>query len=476
VERVLGVGGMGVVVAAHHLQLDEKVALKFLLPDALSNAEAVARFAREARAAVKIKSEHVARVSDVGTLPNGAPYMVMEYLEGGDLEAWIKDRGPLPVEQAVEFVLQACEALAEAHAVGIVHRDLKPANLFCVRRADGLLSIKVLDFGISKMSQLSGSAQSAMTQVASLMGSPLYMSPEQMKSAKDVNPQTDIWAMGIVLFELLSGRLPFLAESLPELFYRVATEPPPSLRGIRPEVPEELEAVVARCLEKDRANRYPNVGDLAVALLPFAPTRGKISVDRISGIMQASGLSQSGLSLPRPTHVGGTLGPSGTGSPVTHTKPGTPAPSPGRGVVVGIAIAGVLAAAVASAVILHRSGGGHSVAAASSPPPVVATASVASPPPPAPAAENAATSAPAVAASAAPVPEAASPEPVAPSPVSRPAAPSPRPARTPPVVAAPAALPAHRPNVSPPSGGCDPPFTLDDQGHRHYKPECYLNK
>ena len=142
VERVLGRGGMGVVVAAHHIQLDERVALKFLLPEALGNAEAVARFAREARNAVKIKSEHVARVIDVGTLPNGAPYMVMEYLDGGDLAAWVKQRGALPVEQAIEFVLQACVAVAEAHALGIVHRDLKPANLFCIRRADGQLSSK----------------------------------------------------------------------------------------------------------------------------------------------------------------------------------------------------------------------------------------------------------------------------------------------------------------------------------------------
>src|SRR6478752_489071 len=150
IERVLGQGGMGIVVAATHLQLGERVALKFLLPEALSNPLAVERFAREARAAVKIKSEHVARVSDVGTLENGAPYMVMEYLDGSDLAAWLTQRGRLPVEQAVEFVLQASEAIAEAHSLGIVHRDLKPANLFVTRRPDGALSVKVLDFGISK--------------------------------------------------------------------------------------------------------------------------------------------------------------------------------------------------------------------------------------------------------------------------------------------------------------------------------------
>ena len=151
VECVLGTGGMGIVVAARHLRLDERVAIKFLHPDALSNVEAVARFEREARAAAKIKSEHVARVSDVGTLDNGCPYMIMEYLEGEDLAQWVQQRGPLAIDQAVEFILQTCEAMAEAHGLGIVHRDLKPANLFCIRRADGLLAIKVLDFGISKV-------------------------------------------------------------------------------------------------------------------------------------------------------------------------------------------------------------------------------------------------------------------------------------------------------------------------------------
>src|SRR4051812_28659530 len=158
VERVLGVGGMGVVVAATHLQLDERVAIKFLVPDALSSDEAVARFAREARAAVKIKSEHVARVIDVGTLDNGAPYMVMEYLEGGDLSRVLQAQGPLPVEDAVEYVLQACEAIAHAHVLGIVHRDLKPANLFLIRRPDGTNAIKVLDFGISKVMPGKGSS------------------------------------------------------------------------------------------------------------------------------------------------------------------------------------------------------------------------------------------------------------------------------------------------------------------------------
>jgi serine/threonine protein kinase len=299
VERVLGAGGMGVVVAAHHIQLDEKVALKFLLPEALGDVEAVARFAREARNAVKIKSEHVARVIDVGTLPNGAPYMVMEYLEGGDLAAWIKQRGAMPVEQAIEFVLQACVAVADAHALGIVHRDLKPANLFCVRRSDGQLSVKVLDFGISKLTEGMGTGSGmAMTRTAALMGSPLYMSPEQMRSAKDVDAQTDIWALGIILFELITGRPPFQAGSVTELAIKVNNEATPAIRSVRPDVPSELEAVISKCLQKDRRHRYRNVAELALALLPFAPKRARASVERISGIIQAAGLSASALAVP----------------------------------------------------------------------------------------------------------------------------------------------------------------------------------
>ena len=329
VERVLGVGGMGVVVAAHHIQLDEKVALKFLLPEALGNPEAVARFAREARAAVKIKSEHVARVSDVGTLPNGSPYMVMEYLEGGDLAAWIKQRGALPIEQAVEFVLQACVAVADAHALGIVHRDLKPANLFCIRRSDGQLTIKVLDFGISKMNDVSGVAAGSVTRTSALMGSPLYMSPEQMRSSKDVDSLTDIWALGIILFELITARPAFLAESVTELAIKVASEPTPAIQSLRADVPAGLAAIVARCLEKDRRRRFANVAELAVALLPFAPKRARASVERISGIIQGAGLSVSGGVMEQVSQTAmapsyGTQVFDGTLPPVGRTTVGSP--------------------------------------------------------------------------------------------------------------------------------------------------------
>ncbi len=297
VERVLGSGGMGVVVAARHIHLDERVAIKFLRPEALTNAEAVARFNQEARVAVKIKSEHVARVIDVGQLANGAPYLVMEYLEGLDLSQWLKDYGPLEVPQAVEFIVHACEALAEAHAAGIVHRDLKPANLFTVREADGLLSVKVLDFGISKLSTLGSMAAPSMTNTSAVLGSPQYMSPEQMQSSKTVDSRTDIWSLGIILYELLAGFAPFNAETMPELVLAIVRDPFTPLRQARRGLPWGVDRAVTRALEKDRAVRFQTVADLAVALKEFAPPNALPIIERTVRIVEASGARVSRASM-----------------------------------------------------------------------------------------------------------------------------------------------------------------------------------
>jgi hypothetical protein len=468
VERVLGVGGMGVVVAAHHIQLDQKVALKFLLPEALGNREAVARFAREARAAVKIQSEHVARVTDVGALPNGAPYMVMEYLDGGDLAAWLKQRGALPIEQAVEFVLHACIAVADAHALGIVHRDLKPANLFCVRRSDGQLSIKVLDFGISKMLDTSGLAAGSVTRTSALMGSPLYMSPEQMRSSKDVDAQTDIWALGVILFELMTGRPAFQADSVTELAIMVTNEPAPPIRSFRRDVPSGLEVIILKCLEKDRRQRYRNVAELALALLPFAPKRAKAAVERISGIIHAAGLSASALAVPPSPQTAGTRVSEGTLPPFGRTTVG----STGRKTaIVGAGIAGaillVVAVVAGSAVFLRRAKAHGDEPQAVAAPPVSPAASLAPPVNP---------------------PQAMDPKPVDTVPAdavqaTTQPAPSALPeaaisATTPPRARmggpAPAAAPAALTPVpaKPPAAKCDPPYYFDAHGNRLFKKEC----
>jgi serine/threonine-protein kinase len=258
VDSVLGVGGMGIVVAATHLQLEQKVALKFLLPSAIQSAEAVERFLREARAAVRLKSEHVAKVTDVGTLENGAPYMVMEFLHGADLSHVMAER-TLPVDEGVSYVMQACEAIAEAHSLGIVHRDLKPQNLFVTRKVDGRPLIKVLDFGISK--SIDTQTGLSLTRTSSIMGSPLYMSPEQMRSSKNVDQRSDIWAIGVVLYEMVTGRVPFEAESVPELCLKVVQDTPDSPKSLRPEIQEGLSAVILKCLEKDAKLRFQNVAE-----------------------------------------------------------------------------------------------------------------------------------------------------------------------------------------------------------------------
>lgn len=286
VERILGRGGMGQVLLATHVQLQQRVAIKTLLPDALQSPTLVARFSQEARSTVKIQSEHVVRVLDVGALDSGAPFMVMEYLEGADLAQLLKQRGALPLIEVVEYVLQACEALAQAHKLGIIHRDLKPANLFLTSRADGSPVVKVLDFGISKAT-LSGAMGGAsnLTQTSAVMGSPSYMSPEQLKNSKDVTERTDIWSLGIVLYELLIGRSAFEAETLAELHVAIlqAFPPPPTAR--RPDLPRSIEQVILKCIHKDPAHRFSNVAELAVALAEHAPARALVSVERTCKVL-----------------------------------------------------------------------------------------------------------------------------------------------------------------------------------------------
>jgi serine/threonine protein kinase len=287
-QKLIGSGGMGYVVAALHVELGEKVALKFLRPEALVIPELIERFAREARAAAKIRSEHVARVFDVGALPDGAPFIVMEHLEGQDLCDVLHEQGPMPTKVAVEYVMQACEALAAAHAAGVVHRDIKPENLFLTRHAQGLDFIKILDFGISKVALAQGKRANVRTQMP--LGSPVYMSPEQIRSSEQVDARTDIWSLGCVLFELLTGVVAFDEPSLMQLSAAILEHDPVPLRALVPDAPVELENVILRCLEKDVAKRYGNIAELAIALYPFAPRRSRISAERCYHALKNAGI------------------------------------------------------------------------------------------------------------------------------------------------------------------------------------------
>ena len=292
VDRVVGQGGMGVVVAATHIELDEHVALKFLRRDLSTDAELVARFTQEARDAVKLKSEYVARTFDVG-VDSGIPFIVMELLEGHDLGRELDLKGTVPVEIAAEYMVQACAGVATAHARGIVHRDIKPENLFLAERGDGSSIVKVLDFGISK------AVLSASAARAPILGSPFYMSPEQLRGG-DVDFRSDIWSLGAVLFELLTGVHAFDTEqALGPLLRAVRKSAPRKITDFRPEAPAALSDLIDHCLQKDPAARVQSAAELAIALLAFAPRRARVAAERASSLTRAAGLSApENLALP----------------------------------------------------------------------------------------------------------------------------------------------------------------------------------
>ncbi|WP_437581794.1 serine/threonine-protein kinase [Sorangium sp. So ce887] len=295
VERVVAIGGMGVVLAARNEDLDQQVAIKILRQDALTNQEAVARFLREARTAARLQGEHVARVFDVGTTESGVPFMVMEFLSGLDLQQVIDTHGPLPIQDAVDYVLQALEAVAEAHAAGVVHRDIKPSNLFLAEHTDGTRHIKVLDFGISKGQGLDSPAEPGLTSTKQVMGSPGYMSPEQMMAPRTVDGRADVWSFGVLLYTLVTGEQPFQGETVAAVMANILHQPVPRLRDKRSDAPAMLERIVARCLERDVSARYANVGKLAQALDPLGSSFAKLSTSRIQSAIGAA--SPAGQSL-----------------------------------------------------------------------------------------------------------------------------------------------------------------------------------
>ncbi|WP_437688866.1 protein kinase domain-containing protein [Sorangium sp. So ce176] len=290
VSRLLAKGAMGAVVAVTHVELGELRAIKLLLPSTAADPEMCARFLREARIAARLRSEHAVKVHEVGRLEGGLPFLVMEFLAGRDLRVIRKKRGPLPVEEATLYVIQACDALAEAHALGLVHRDVKPANLFLTRARDGSPCIKVLDFGVSKVA-VAGAASAEFgemqTSTGQMLGTPHYMPPEQMRGQRDVDARADIWAIGSLLYVLLTGRYPMHARSVETVSLVLGGKfvpPPPSevRRGLTP----EIDPIILRCLERDRDRRWPDVAELVLALRPFAPPAVEPLVERIQRVLR----------------------------------------------------------------------------------------------------------------------------------------------------------------------------------------------
>ena len=323
-ERRLGRGGMGEVFAASHTGLGQRVAVKLLLPEYLRGPTHLARFRREARAAARIASEHVARVLDSDETAAGVPFIVMEYLEGIDLGRVLARDGALPIDTACLYLMQACAGVAEAHALGIIHRDLKPQNLFLASSSDGRRIVKLLDFGVSKLAP--SPAEVALTAKDAALGSPAYMSPEQRRSAADVDHRSDIWSLGVVLYELIAGVRPFQVSAGGSLTQLIAETSPVPLVERRPEVPADLDAAVLRCLAKDPRERFADVADLARALAPHAPSGTELA-QRIEHVLaRAAALDPAAPWQELPSVSGPT--PQLTGPPTLPLAPSAPAVAP----------------------------------------------------------------------------------------------------------------------------------------------------
>jgi serine/threonine protein kinase len=293
VERILGAGGMGVVAAANYPELEQAVAIKFLRPEHAANSILAARFLREAKLAARVKSPHFVRVFDLGTLDSGVPYLVMEMLSGRDLGAELETRGQFPIDEAVDYVLQAAVGVAEIHALGVVHRDLKPSNLF-IASAAGSELLKVLDFGVSKESATKDDGK-PLTSTESLVGTPQYMSPEQIRASKGVDVRSDLWSLGVILYQLVTGSLPFVSESgaVGELFGMILFTEPASPKTLRQNLPAGLEDIIMKCLQREANARYATVLELAEALQPFAASNSWHRVDAV----------KKALGNPHPVHV-----------------------------------------------------------------------------------------------------------------------------------------------------------------------------
>lgn len=292
VERVIGEGGMGVVVAARHLALGELVAVKVIRNEHAQKTDVVTRFHREARAVAKLRSEHIARVFDVDYLDDGAPYIVMEYLDGMNLDDYLAKHGALEPTLAVSFVMQACEGVAEAHAHGMVHRDLKLKNLHLGRRPDGRRVVKILDFGVVKLAAIDAqrAGEPTITGSSVAVGTVQYMAPEQIQASNLVDARADVWSLGVCMYKLLTGRLPFPGDDWPQVVAAVLGRPPPRVDELRRDVPPALVDVVERALEKSLKRRYRDVAALAKALAPFGNDAG--AADRIAALLRGGSSSE----------------------------------------------------------------------------------------------------------------------------------------------------------------------------------------
>jgi serine/threonine protein kinase len=480
IDSILGRGAMGIVAECQHVELRERVALKFLLTTRnVAREDLGVRFLREAQVSAKLRNEHIARVVDVGVWLESVPYMVMEYLEGHDLRATMRRHGRLPPAIAIDYAIQICEGVAEAHSLGIVHRDLKPSNLFVTSRADGSDLVKILDFGISKWS-LPDSDLGEGTETGIILGSPKYMSPEQIFASSKVDARADIWSLGAIAYEMLTGRPPFDMPTFAQTCAELSTDRlPPSICAQVPEVPPALESAIFRCFERSVEKRTQNVAELAGALLEAAgsPFSGVVRA-RIDATL-ASRTGRDGAAKDSASRIAinsfeafapvGLVVASGSTSqrslPMTTDSSSrrlTEAERPKRGRWVALAVGGIGLVGAAFAALSLSPSATPMVSAPS------ATVRADAPPRPSSVAPAEAVSAEAPA-SADPAPE--------PSPEVRPRSRPPlvrvRPQPAAQASVAPTAPAPAAKTAEPAKRNCDPPYVLSADGIKSYKPECF---
>ena len=464
IVRLLGHGGMGEVYEGRHTRIGRRVAVKFLHAHYAQHTEVARRFENEAKTAGAAEHENIAAVYDVGVLPDRSQYLVMEYLDGEDLDHVLQREGRLPVARAADVLMQACLGLDVVHRVGIVHRDLKPANLFMTRRASGADQVKVLDFGIAKLRRVEGDVGATKTGVA--LGTAYYMSPEQARGERDIGPASDIYALGVILYELLAGQRPHEGDSLLQILHRILTVPPKPLEETAPGLPPAMYAIVRRAMATNPEDRFRGVGELAQALGSFAAgARTPSQLPPAWATRPETAGPMAGPSASSPTPGPPWSGSPGTMIPVGQTAPGIPGVPGPKGMVIGLVIAGFFVVAIAAATVVALAARAHRAAATS----VAAGASSSMTLPSGTAASTASLAA--AAASATVVVEAGmSPPPVTTTTTAPPLPPAPRTGGTP--RPPPGAAPPPAPPAPVPQSNCEPPYYYNAKGTRVFKPEC----